>query len=168
MHKGPSLQPTQQDLKKGTATYHLHYPSVYQTSDLLRFELVARPKERANNTQLRLGVGHTLHVSKYVYNHVWCVNYKFRDQRFSPATGTGKQALSYDLTTLSTTITARDAPSEWMCELQYPPRWENCDQVQSFFGRVPDKYDKAKVEANCYFHILLLEQRFPGRWPKKP
>lgn len=32
-----------------------------------------------------------------------------------------------------------------------PPRWEEDASVLEFFGRKPDRFDKMKVELNCFF-----------------
>ena len=101
------------DEKKHVAVYKVAVPSVYQTSEHLRFEWAARPPANVRAKPTRVGIGHTVHVSKFVYNHVWSAQYVWSDQRFTKSFGTAKQALSYNMTTLSTNVTPRDAPSPW-------------------------------------------------------
>ena len=78
-----------------------------------------------------VGIGHTVHVSKFVYNHFWSAHYVWSDQRFTKSFGTGKQALSYNMTMLSTTsrLETRPARGSWNCSPPPlpppPPCWKD-------------------------------------------
>ena len=157
-----SLHPTRTYKRKIQATYNVGFPSVFQTSEHLRFDLVERPRAQSRGTSQRLGIGHTVRASKHVWTHVWSVFYKFISQRFTSKYGAGRAVLRYWMTTISTVFIPRDPPRRWRVSLQVPPGWEDDTNVQAFFQRKPDKYDYLKVEINCFLHILLCDVRFPG------
>ena len=47
------------------------FPSVFQTSEHLRFDLVKRPRSVRGVKTPRLGIGHTDRVQKSLFIHVW-------------------------------------------------------------------------------------------------
>ena len=147
------------------AVYNVGYPSVYQTSEHLRFDLVERRRLTSRGTRQRLGMRHTARASKHVWNHVWSVFYKFVSQLFTPRYGVGMAMLRYWMTVISTVFIPRDPPEKWTVSLQVPNGWDSDPNVQAFFQRKPDKYDYMKLEINCFMHILLSEVRHPGDVP---
>ena len=156
-----NLPPTRINKKTQSATYDVGFPSIYQTSEHFRFDLTQRPRERKSARPEQLGIGHTVHISKFVYNSVWSVYYTFTETQFMPSRGVGKQSLKYIMTVLSTVIAPSDDEA-WTCKLVFPNGWFEDANVHNYFNRKPDKYDISKIKLNVYFHILLLNIRFPG------
>jgi hypothetical protein len=128
-----TLNPTRVNLKTGSSVYQVGFPSVFQTSEALRFDLVHRPASIRRSRKVRLGIGHTVHVGKHVYNTVWSLYYHWTHQCFTPTIGIGKQVLTYLMTIFSTVFTTRKAPRKWTVELQLPNYWENDVNVQAVY-----------------------------------
>ena len=59
-NSGVSVVPTKSDVKRQTALYNIGFPSVYQTSEHLRFDLVERPRRAPTGRPVQLGIGHTV------------------------------------------------------------------------------------------------------------
>ena len=95
------LKPTRINKKTQSLTFDVGFPSVYQTSEHFRYDLTQRPGQSASIRPKQLGIGHTVHISKFVYNTVWSVYYTFTETRFNPSRGVGKQTMKYIMTVLS-------------------------------------------------------------------
>ena len=64
------LQPVRMNVKNRRAVYPVGYPSVFQTSEALRFDLVERPSAVVRSRPKKLGIGHTVHASKMMVVNV--------------------------------------------------------------------------------------------------
>ena len=89
------MTPTQVNQKKDRVKYEVGFPSVFQTSEHLRFSLVGRPNAVLLSKKKRLGIGHTTQLGKDQYSHVWSVYYLRISQGFTPAHGCGQSTLKY-------------------------------------------------------------------------
>ena len=64
------LRPARINAKRQSAVYTVGFPSVFQTSEALRFDLAQRPRKVLSSRPVNLGIGHTVHASKFIYNSV--------------------------------------------------------------------------------------------------
>ena len=158
-----SLQPARHIVSTDRTTYETGFPSIFQTSEHLRFDLADRPRSIKVTKSRRLGIGHTVRASRNNFYCVWSIFYTWVRQSFSSSCGLGKSVLNYKLTTLCLTITRRDSPHKWGITVTYPPGWEEDENVLAFYhNEAPDKWNKLKIELNFIFHCILLGVRFPG------